>query len=162
MWPSFWAHKRANRGGPSIRCKHFEGSKRTALTLQLVIISDCCYFAAQISLKLSIGLLLLPIMVAQWQRVTMRIAVGLSSLSGVVFLCLTIFACGRRFNYLANTIEGMCLTYSAAKAIAYSNAIVVTLTDVTLTLLPVSLAWRLRLNRPAKVAVFCIIFMGLM
>lgn len=104
-------------------------------------------------LKLSLGTFFLRIITSPWQRgvvYTVMVAATFANLTESFYL---IFMCGNPHSFLEKILLDKCAPTISMAFVAYGQATVNTLTDITLALLPISILWKANMKRGQKITV---------
>ncbi|KAK7178563.1 integral membrane protein [Paraphaeosphaeria sporulosa] len=124
-----------------------------------------CYIAyclTMIGAKISIGLFLLRITPKKIHHWIIYTILGLTVLTGIVFLSVTIFQCTpiSYFWYQALGAEGSCINIYVIIGLTYLYSVISALCDFTYGLLPVVLVWNLNMSKTLKIALIPILSMA--
>jgi hypothetical protein len=109
---------------------------------QIVLIAESCYILAMATLKLSLGLFFLRIMVAKWQRISIYVILAISTLISIAYFLFALFECGFPVEssvYWGRFIEGNCVGPAAILGMSYTHALVTAGTDLSLLCLAIVL-----------------------
>jgi hypothetical protein len=97
---------------------------------------EVTYSQSILFLKLAIGYFFLRLAVDKWQRRTIYIAMILSTVMNIFVSFWDIGVCGNPAMYLFDIIEGKCAGMQWQLAVAYMQAGVNSITDITLSAIP--------------------------
>jgi hypothetical protein len=128
-------------------------------SIQLLIISEVFYIITMITLKLSLGVFFLRIMVEPWQKRSVYVIVTISTLMGIAYFLFALFICGLPVDahfYWVRRFEGGCASSSTILGISYSHAVVTALTDLLLALLPLPMVKKATITSKEKIVVMTI------
>jgi hypothetical protein len=115
-----------------------------------------------ITLKISLGIFFLRIMVDRWQRYAVYFIVLVSTLAGLTLFFLTIFVCGVPVQaelYWQRKLEQRCASAATTLGVNYMHASVNSATDVSLALLPLTMMRKALIKKHEKrivVAIFLV------
>jgi len=126
----------------------------------MVVAAESIYVVVHIFLKLSLGFLYLRLAFERWHRNLIRVAMGVVTLLGVMFLLIIVFQCGVPHNYLERSLNGKCMPAKATLGLTWAHAISTTVADWSFALFPFSLLYSSELNRKTKGAAFFILLIG--
>jgi hypothetical protein len=126
-----------------------------------LLITETFYTLSIITLKLSLGIFFLRILVLPWQKRVIYSAMAASTIIGTVYFFLRIFQCGGFSNiweFLERrmTLQG-CIPIPATLAVAYTQASASALSDWTYALLPLFALYDARMRRGEKLTVLFIL-----
>ena len=111
-------------------------------------------------MKLSLGAFFLRILVEPWQRSTVYVIICVSTVTNFTIGFYDIFFCGNPTSIFDKIFIGKCAPYTANAGILYLQAVVNTLTDVALAMLPVPLLWNSKMNTKSKISVGLILMLA--
>jgi hypothetical protein len=106
-----------------------------------------------ISLKISLGIFFLRIVINQVQRRIIYFIVFLSSIFGFVYFFFIIFQCGapiHGFTFWEKYLSHKCVPDGAVLGMAYTHAIINALTDTTFAIMPYFMVWKAKLTIQQK------------
>jgi hypothetical protein len=106
------------------------------LTSKWLIITEVTYSQSILFLKLALGFFFLRLAVDKWQRRTIYLAMFLSSTVNLFVSFWDIGVCGNPASYLLDIMQGKCVSMQAQLAVAYLQAAVNSVTDITLCAIP--------------------------
>jgi hypothetical protein len=112
-----------------------------------------------ITLKISLGVFFLRIMVVPWQKRSVYVIVTISTLMGIAYFLFALFICGLPVDahfYWERRFEGQCASSSTILGISYSHAVVTALTDLLLALLPLPMVKKANITSKEKIVVMTI------
>jgi hypothetical protein len=118
-----------------------------------------------LTLKTSIGLFFLRILIARWQRRIVYVAIGLSAIFNFGYFFFICFQCGisnSSFEIWQKFVSSRCATTQQILGVAYAHAGVTALTDWTFAILPLTVIKQSQLGTREKFIVGFIISMGAM
>jgi hypothetical protein len=121
--------------------------------LQLLIISESFYILTMITIKISLGIFFLRIMVQKWQKRTIYAIVTVSTLIGLAYFFLAIFQCGFPVEaqiFWQRRVAGQCMSKSIIFGMSYTHAVVTAATDILLGVLPITIVKEAKINHREK------------
>ena len=144
--------------GPKPPAALLEGQKGAFLSIPI-------WGLAMALIKASVGLTLLRIQDALWFRVFIWFNITLSAVYGFGNLWFILFSCrplAAAWGDFADPTAATCLPPSAIKIAAITGAVVSVLTDVLLSLAPVSFLWNLKRPLRERIVLGCLMATGLL
>lgn len=135
------------------------GASRMELTkLQWSISAEVTYVATVMVLKISLGIFFARIVVNEWQRILIYVAVAGSAVSSVASFFYCLFRCGPNLNdYVLRQISNKCTPRPLDRFFAYQHASFATLTDFIFAALPIFILWGTNMDRRSKMSVGAIL-----
>lgn len=121
---------------------------------------ETLYIWASIWLKVALGMLLLRVLVAHWQRYTIYITIAICSAYGTAYFFFVLLQCGDPHDFPTKIILGNCLMPAAIDGMSYTHAVLNALADCVLFALPIALLWKADMSRRAKLSVISILGLG--
>lgn len=113
-------------------------------------------------MKLSLAAFFLRIVVENWQRRTIYIAVAVYTILGTVFLLLSIFHCGNPVHVFRNYAAGKCIRFSIYAAFAYIQGSLNAITDWLFAFLVFFVVQKSMMPMRAKVSVYSVLAIGVL
>jgi len=102
--------------------------------------------------KISIACFLLRIARHPVQRYTLYIATTLACIVGLVLVFIVIFQCKPVALAWDKSLPGTCLAPHVISTALYTYSALAVATDLTFTLLPIFIIWKLQMEKRAKIA----------
>ena len=127
---------------------------------QVLIAHESFYILCMMTLKVTLALLFLRIMIEPWQRRTIMVVVTVYTIFSVGYFFFCIFQCGAPINaltFLERRITNQCISRAQIAGMAYGYSALTTLTDVTYVLLPLFIVKDSGLCKREKIIVYCIL-----
>jgi hypothetical protein len=118
------------------------------------------YILTMIAAKMSISLFFLRITIDQLQRRIIYVAMGLSSITGVVFLFVTIFQCNPTLFSMDHGQSTKCMPVNIVIGLTYFYSSVNVLCDLAFGLMPFWIVWGLKVKQSEKLVLVPILSMG--
>jgi hypothetical protein len=116
------------------------------------------------TLKISLALFFLRIMVQTWQRRIVIGAVTLSTIFSIAYFFFVIFQCGAPTSPIGFVIKKLsgkgCVNPNTILAISYAHAAIQTITDLIFAMLPIAILRGSNMTKREKVTVFFILALG--
>lgn len=112
--------------------------------------------------KCSIGFFLLRITPSKIHRYIIYAALGLTIFCTVAFFFIALFQCSPVWWFWVRSGPGSCIDIDIIIDITYAYSATAIITDVTLTVLPIMLVWKLQMDRKTKIALIPILGMACM
>jgi hypothetical protein len=133
--------------------------------LQLLLVAETFYSVIMITLKLSLGIFFLRIMINKTQRRIIYFVVSVSVFFGTVYFFFIVFQCGAPIpgaTFWQKFIGRVCAPNRAVLAMGYTHAIITALTDLTFAILPINLVRNAHMSSRQKILVGSILVLGAM
>jgi hypothetical protein len=111
------------------------------------------YCITMISLKISLSIFFLRIMVESWQKRAIYILAILSTLAGIAYFMFSLFFCGAPVTatlYWERRLEGRCASTSATLAVSYMHAVITASTDLLLALIAIPMILQAKIGKKEK------------
>lgn len=119
------------------------------------------YVVTIIALKISLGLFMKRITTKNWQNYVIYSVIAVTCLSGGMSIGFGILRCGNPNNFNGSNLERQCWGGTEAiLAFAYQQGTVTTLTDLILTILPVSILRKSKMDLKSKIYLGIILLLG--
>jgi len=115
------------------------------------------------TLKISLAIFFLRIMIKPWQRKAVYLAVGISTLFNIGYFFFVIFQCGYPSSamlFLERKMSDRCISRAPILGLSYTHGAVTSLTDVTFALLPLAMLHSLRMNMRERITVGLILVLA--
>ncbi|CAG5179638.1 uncharacterized protein ALTATR162_LOCUS9386 [Alternaria atra] len=124
-----------------------------------------CYIAyclSMIGAKISIGLFLLRITPKKIHHWIIYTVMGLTVLTGIVFLFVTVFQCMPISYFWGQALgaDGSCINIYVIIGLTYLYSVISAICDFTFGLLPIVLVWDLNMSKNSKIALIPILSMA--
>lgn len=131
--------------------------------LYLNFISQPFFLVAVILVKVSVGLFLLRLTPSQFFHRFIWSMIGFMAMYSTVALITILTQC-RPMHFLwdaTGTVKAVCFSPLGLRACAYFNATCGIFADFVFALLPIPMLWSVKINMRVKIALFCILGLGL-
>ncbi|KAF8867177.1 hypothetical protein BDZ45DRAFT_6492 [Acephala macrosclerotiorum] len=131
--------------------------------LYLNFISQPFFLVAIVLVKVSVGLFLLRLTPSQFFHRFIWGMIGFMAMYSSVALITILTQC-RPINFLwdaTGTVKAVCFSPLGLRACAYFNATCGIFADFVFALLPIPMFWKVQINMRVKIALFCILGLGL-
>lgn len=115
-----------------------------------------------ISVKVSVGLTLLRLIVSKVQRWILKVVMALSVLTGMIFFFVAIFQCSPVSYFWDRSQDGSCINTEVLIALTYTYSTINGICDFTFGLLPIALIYDLQMTLKTKLMVVPILSMACM
>lgn len=128
-----------------------------------MLVAEVFYVLTMMTLKISLAIFFLRIMVRPWQRRTIYLAVGFATLFNIGYFFFAIFQCGYPSSALVvinKRIANKCVTRSQILGLSYTHGAITSLTDIVFAFLPIAMLRSLKMNRREKVTVGLILLLA--
>ncbi|KAK7562411.1 hypothetical protein IWX49DRAFT_554298 [Phyllosticta citricarpa] len=125
-----------------------------------VIVSETMYVVTAMTVKLSLGVFFLRILIRPWQRCFVYAVMVLTTLLSVFFFFNLIFMCGNPKDYLVRYVADECAPRDVQRALAYLSAAVGAFTDWTYAVLPLQIVLQANMQMRGKISVLLILSLG--
>jgi hypothetical protein len=129
-----------------------------------MLITEHFYTIGLMTLKISLGIFFLRVMITKWQKRVIYIAILISTVFGTSYFFYSVFRCG----YFSNiwvflerrvTMEH-CVTVQSGLAMGYTQSAIATITDWTFAVLPIFVLRNVHMGDREKYTVFVILSLG--
>ena len=137
----------------AVSLKYTRRELHALIDKKILIASEVFYCVTMLTLKISLAIFFLRVMVEPWQKRCTYIIVTGSTLSGIANICFAIFFCGLPVNatiYWQRRLEGSCASYSANLVTNYVFAVVTASTDLLLALIAIPIIVQARIGKKEK------------
>ena len=121
---------------------------------------EILYVLSSASLKISIGLLLLRVLVKRWQVWTIYVTMAVPVLYSIGYSFLLLFQCGNPKDFVIKIAVSQCMTIRVINGTSYSHATMNALADCVFAILPVALLWDAEMSRRSKWGVATVLSLG--
>lgn len=112
-------------------------------------------------LKISLGIFYLRIAVERWQKWTIYITVGISTIFGTYYFFAAIFQCGNPSNFLRNAVSGKCSSGDVTLfAVNMTAGVINATSDLILAVLPITIIRKACMPMRAKVSAMFVLLLG--
>ncbi|KAF2396227.1 hypothetical protein EJ06DRAFT_484040 [Trichodelitschia bisporula] len=131
--------------------------------INYLITAEVFYIVTMVTLKISLSIFFLRIMVKPWQRNTVYGAVACSTLFGLAYCLFAIFQCGYPKNamvFFIRKLNDKCISTAQNLGMGYTHALITTLTDLIFAILPVAMLKSSNMTSREKWTVGLILIMG--
>ncbi|KAK8178132.1 hypothetical protein IWX90DRAFT_43636 [Phyllosticta citrichinensis] len=125
-----------------------------------VLVSETIYVVTAMTVKLSLGVFFLRILIRPWQRCFVYAVMVLITLLSVFFFFNLIFMCGNPKDYLVRYVADKCAPREVQRAMAYLSAAVGAFTDWTYAVLPLQIVLQANMQMRGKISVLLILSLG--
>lgn len=116
------------------------------------------------TLKISLAIFFLRIMVERWHRNVVIGAVTLSTAFSIAYFFFAVFQCGAPidpFTFLIKKLSGRgCINSTQILGMSYTHSAITTVTDLTFAIVPLAILKGLNMRKREKIAVFFILLLG--
>ena len=109
-----------------------------------------------ITLKISLGIFFLRVMVEPWQKYSVYFIITIATLIGMAYFFFAIFVCGIPVQaqlFWERRLEESCAGPDVILGISYAHGVISALTDLMLALLPLPMIKRARISCKEKIIV---------
>jgi hypothetical protein len=133
--------------------------------IQLLLVAETFYSIIMVTLKISLALFYLRIMVEPVQRSVVLIALGIAVTYGIVYFFFIVFQCGAPIQgavFWQRFISKSCVSDSTVLGMAYSHSAINSITDLVFAALPVNVVWSSQMGIRQKILVSGIMMVGTM
>ncbi|KAH6644592.1 hypothetical protein C7974DRAFT_23862 [Boeremia exigua] len=118
-----------------------------------VVVSESTYLVAMMTVKISIGIFFMRIVVASWHLMLIYVTIGVNVVSSVASFFYVVFRCGPNVDrYVLQQLKNQCTPRVLDRFMAYQSAVFSTLTDLVFVLLPVVVLWNANMDRKSKIS----------
>ncbi|PVH99654.1 hypothetical protein DM02DRAFT_528532 [Periconia macrospinosa] len=132
--------------------RNFSWDDSTMMLAGWVIISEATYILTILTVKISLGIFFMRIVVQAWHTKLIYTTIAIATVSSVTTFFYCIFRCGSNVsNYVVNQLKDKCMNRITDRFFAYQHAAVGLLTDCVFVMLPVSLLWKINMERRSKI-----------
>ena len=134
-----------------------------AKTAYLMLVAESFYILTVLAFKISLGLFFLRITKEPQLRMVVYITIGISTAFSIAYFFFVVFQCGvpkNAMTFILSKLRGRCRAKATALGMAYTHALVVSLTDFVFAILPLALLKNSLLDRREKWIVGLILVMG--
>jgi rhodopsin domain-containing protein len=129
------------------------------------MVTECFYVLTMITLKISLAIFFLRIIIEPWQRAIVYGIISVATSAGVVYFIYTVFGCGvpvRAELHWERKMTQTCGPKSLVYGMSYMQSVVTTCTDLLLVLIPISVARKATINGKEKAVVIGIFVLAVM
>jgi hypothetical protein len=127
------------------------------------VVAECFYVLTMITLKISLAIFFLRIIINPLHRYTVYGIISVATSAGVVYFFYTIFGCGvpvKAEVHWQRKMTQSCGSKSLVYGMSYMQAAVTAGTDLALVLIPVSVARKATINFKEKAIVIGIFLLA--
>ncbi|TIA04513.1 hypothetical protein D6C83_08850, partial [Aureobasidium pullulans] len=118
------------------------------------------YILTTITLKISLAIFFLRIVVRKWQRRVIYVATGVYTIFGIAFAFIAVFQCGVPTHFLIKEAAGECIPDRILQPLNYVHASLNAASDWTFACLPVFVLWNSKIPRSAKISSGLLLSLG--
>lgn len=112
------------------------------------------------SLKITLGLFLLRILIERWHRIVIYSVMGITITYGIFFFFFNLFECGNPQNFAVNILLERCYSTTTINGVAYTHAALCAAADIIYAVLPIFYLRKANLDRRTKISVGAILALG--
>jgi hypothetical protein len=116
---------------------------------QILMVAECTYVVTMITLKISLAIFFLRIIIEPWQRIAIYVILTIATTGGVIYFFYTIFGCGVPVTaalHWERKMNGTCGSHALVFGMSYMQSVVSVVTDLSLVLIPISVARKATIN----------------
>ncbi|EKG12445.1 hypothetical protein MPH_10401 [Macrophomina phaseolina MS6] len=125
-----------------------------------ILVSEIFYVITAMTVKLSLGIFFLRIVIKPWQRAMVYVVMVLIALTSIFFFFFLIFLCGNPKDYLIRYVYDQCAPRHVQTALAYLSAALGAAADWTYALIPVQIVVQANMDLRSKLSVLFILSLG--
>lgn len=118
------------------------------------------YILCTVTLKISLAIFFLRVIVQRWQRNVIIGATFIYTLYGIMFAFLAVFQCGVPEHFLIKQSAGKCIPDNILQPLNYLHGSLNAASDWTFALLPISVLWHAKIPRSAKISSGLLLSLG--
>ncbi|CAD0108915.1 unnamed protein product [Aureobasidium uvarum] len=118
------------------------------------------YILTTISLKISLAIFFLRIVIRPWQRRIIYTVTGVYTVYATAFAFVAVFQCGIPTNFLIKEATGVCISDDILQPLNYVHASLNAISDWTFACLPVLVLWNAKIPRSAKISSGLLLSLG--
>lgn len=126
-------------------------------TINLLLASESFYIIGTSSLKLSLGMLLLRVMISTKVRIAAYVLMAVSICYGLACFFVVLFECGDPAHYWLRFASSQCLPITAIKGLGYGHAVLIATADLGFAGLASIFLYHARIHRRDKISVGAIL-----
>ncbi|KAH8727279.1 hypothetical protein GQ44DRAFT_704780 [Phaeosphaeriaceae sp. PMI808] len=128
---------------------------------QLKLLAESTYLITIMSLKISLGIFLVRVIVEDWQRWVIYVTVAINIISSVATLFYVLLRCGAPAKYaIIKQLQSQCAPRALDLFFGYQQASLTTLTDFIFATLPIFILWKSIMGTRTKVVTGFILTIG--
>ncbi|KAH7066842.1 hypothetical protein BKA63DRAFT_453196 [Paraphoma chrysanthemicola] len=133
---------------------HILDIPRLQLLTKWVVVSEATYIIATMTLKISLGIFFVRIVVKPWQVGIIYVNVGINIFSSAAAFFYCLFRCGPDLDrYAVQQVLDKCTPQTLDRFVAYQQAAVTTMTDLIFLIMPLIILWNANMSRQSKISV---------
>jgi hypothetical protein len=132
---------------------------------QWLLVTEDFYILTMLTLKISLGVFFLRIVIKTWEKRVVYVTLGIATLFNVAYFFFAVFQCGIFKNaneFWIKLSSNRCITPPQAVGVSYTHAIITTITDWVFAILPLAMLKESQLARREKIIVGFILTLGAM
>jgi len=132
-------------------------------SIKFLLISETFYILTLLAFKISLCLFFLRITDKTWHRVVSLVAVTTSTVFSTAYFFFAVFQCGYPSDgvqFMMRKLANQCVPKGPSLGMGYTHALIVSLTDITFAVLPLTLLHETNLNFREKITVGMILILG--
>lgn len=118
------------------------------------------YILTTVTLKISLAIFFLRIVVRQWQRRVIWIVTTIYTIYATAFAFVAVFQCGIPTNFLIKEAVGICIKDDVLQPLNYVHASLNAISDWTFAFLPIFVLWNSQMPRSAKISAGLLLSLG--
>ncbi|KAK6007649.1 hypothetical protein QM012_004463 [Aureobasidium pullulans] len=118
------------------------------------------YILTTVTLKISLAIFFLRIVIRPWQRKVIYTVTVVYSVFATVFAFIAVFQCGIPTNFLIKEATGVCIKDDILQPLNYVHSLLNAISDWTFACLPVFVLWNAKIPRSAKISSGLLLSLG--
>lgn len=118
------------------------------------------YILTTITLKISLAIFFLRVVIQKWQRRVIYITIGIYTVYGLMFAFLAVFQCGVPTHFLIKEATGMCVRDDILQPLNYLHGSLNAASDWLFAILPIFVLWNSKIPRSAKISSGLLLSLG--
>ncbi|KAG9963405.1 hypothetical protein KCU61_g3758, partial [Aureobasidium melanogenum] len=118
------------------------------------------YILTTVTLKISLAIFFLRIVVRPWQRKVIYAATTVYAVYATAFAFVAVFQCGIPTNFLIKEATGVCIRDDILQPLNYLHSLLNAISDWTFACLPVFVLWNAKIPRSAKISSGLLLSLG--